>query len=216
MTSSISTQGHGLLQLRLPHQRKPAPRIAGVATAVTDTSYSQQELLDLFQIADPKVRAVFLNSAIARRYLTLPARGDDGAFAKEPQGALLQKHKRLAVDMAARAVRACLADAGLAISGLDFLCCVTSTGFLTPGLSALVIRELGIDPGCHRVDIVGMGCNAGLNALNAVAHWSRPTPANARSWSARKRAPPPMSWTLRCGPPSSTVCSATARRPSSW
>ena len=53
---------------------------------------------------------------------------------------------------------------------------MTSTGFLTPGLSALIIRELGIDPHCSRVDVVGMGCNAGLNALNGVAGWSAAHP----------------------------------------
>jgi polyketide synthase Type III len=59
---------------------------------------------------------------------------------------------------------------------VDYLCCVTSTGFLTPGLTALLIRELGMDPACHRVDVVGMGCNAGLNALNGVAGWARANP----------------------------------------
>jgi predicted naringenin-chalcone synthase len=53
---------------------------------------------------------------------------------------------------------------------------VTSTGLLTPGISALLIRELGIDPGCHRIDVVGMGCNAGLNALNATASWAKTNP----------------------------------------
>jgi polyketide synthase Type III len=151
------------------------PRIAGVGTAVSGLPYSQRDLLDLFGITDAKVRSVFTNSAIERRYLTVPDRVD-GAFVEEPQGALLHKHRRLAAEMGARAVRSALADAGLALSDVDYLCCVTSTGFLTPGISALLIRELGIDPGCHRVDVVGMGCNAGLNALNATANWAKANP----------------------------------------
>ncbi len=151
------------------------PRIAGVGTAVSGLPYSQQELLDLFEITDPKVRSVFSNSAIQRRYLTVPERVD-GAFVEEPQGALLDKHKALAVGMGARALRTALADAGAELSDVDYLCCVTSTGFLTPGMSALLIRELGIDPGCHRVDVVGMGCNAGLNALNGTASWAKANP----------------------------------------
>jgi predicted naringenin-chalcone synthase len=151
-------------------------RILGVGTAVTDQSYSQQELLDLFGIADPKVCSVFGNSAIQRRYLTVPPRTADGAFVDEQQGALLQKHKKLAVGMGTRAVRASLADAGITLATVDYLCCVTSTGFLTPGLTALLIRELGIDPSCHRVDVVGMGCNGGLNALNATASWAKANP----------------------------------------
>lgn len=160
--------------------RKPAaagtPEIAGVGTAVAGEAYSQEEVLEAFGIDDAKVRSVFLNSAIQRRYLTLPAPGDGGARVQETQGELLDKHRALAVDMGARAVEACLKDMGAAPADVRHLCCVTSTGFLTPGLSALLIRELGLAPSCSRVDIVGMGCNAGLNALGVTAAWSAAHP----------------------------------------
>jgi polyketide synthase Type III len=152
-----------------------AAAIAGVGTAVAGTAYSQDDLLDLFAITDPKVRSVFGNSAIRRRFLTVPI-GPDGRTFDEPQGDLLRKHKTVAVDMGARALTAALADAGLGLADIDYLCCVTSTGFMTPGLTAHIIRELGIDPGCHRVDVVGMGCNAGLNALNGTANWAKANP----------------------------------------
>jgi 3,5-dihydroxyphenylacetyl-CoA synthase len=153
-----------------------APRIAGVGTAVPGDSYSQEEVLETFRITDSKVRSVFLNSAIARRHLSLPALGDDGARVEETQGDLLGKHKKVAIDMGARAIDACLKDIGAGLPDIRHLCCVTSTGFLTPGLSALLIREMGIAPSCGRVDIVGMGCNAGLNALGVTTAWSAAHP----------------------------------------
>ncbi|MGD0554738.1 MAG: 3,5-dihydroxyphenylacetyl-CoA synthase DpgA [Streptosporangiaceae bacterium] len=152
------------------------PRIVGVGTAVSGESYSQQEILDAFRITDPKVCSVFLNSAIQRRYLSLPPQLDDGTRAIEAQGDLLGKHKSLAVDMGARAIDACLKSAGATVDDIGHLCCVTSTGFLTPGLTALLIREMGIAPGCSRVDVVGMGCNAGLNALGVTSAWSAAHP----------------------------------------
>ncbi len=151
-------------------------RIVGVGTAVPLTSYSQDELLGIFRIQDPRIRSVFLNSAIDRRFLTLPPADENGERVMEVQGELLAKHKAQAVDMGVRAVQECLKNADADLSDIGYLCCVTSTGFLTPGLSALLIRELGIDPHCGRLDIVGMGCNAGLNALNAVAGWARAHP----------------------------------------
>ena len=178
MTLAVGAEASTTIALPRSRPVPPAttePRIVGVGTAVSGLPYSQQELLDLFEITDPKVRSVFTNSAIQRRYLTVPARVD-GAFVDEPQGALLRKHKMLAAGMGARAVRAALADAGVSLASVDYLCCVTSTGFVTPGISALLIRELAIDPGCHRVDVVGMGCNAGLNALNATANWAKANP----------------------------------------
>ncbi|MFF7635313.1 3,5-dihydroxyphenylacetyl-CoA synthase DpgA [Kitasatospora sp. NPDC008050] len=154
----------------------PLARILGVGTAVPDTSYSQHELLDIFGISDPRVRSVFLNSAIERRFLTLPPQGPDGTRVMEAQGELLAKHKAQAVDMGVRAVQECLKQTGADLSDIGYLCCVTTTGFLTPGLSALIIRESGIDPHTSRLDVVGMGCNAGLNALNAVTGWAHAHP----------------------------------------
>ncbi|GAA4140368.1 3,5-dihydroxyphenylacetyl-CoA synthase DpgA [Actinomadura keratinilytica] len=172
------------ISLEAPHELPAAPaaeppeltRVAGVGTAVAGEPVTQPELLDLLDITDPRIRSVFLNSAIDRRHLTLPEPDEHGRRSSEPQGDLLDKHKRLAVEMGVKALEACLKDAGATLADLRHLCCVTSTGFLTPGISALIIRELGIDPHCSRSDIVGMGCNAGLNALNLVAGWSAAHP----------------------------------------
>lgn len=153
-----------------------AGRIMSVGTAVSEQSYSQRELLDIFDITDPRIRSVFLNSAIERRFLTVAPRDGEGTLRSEPQGELLAKHKRLALDMGARAVRACLDGAGIVLDDIDYLCCTTTTGFLTPGLSAHLIREMGILPSTSRIDVVGMGCNAGLNALNATAGWAVANP----------------------------------------
>lgn len=146
--------------------------IIGVGTAVPATSYSQHEVLEALRITDPRVRSVFLKSAIDRRHLVLPPTDADGRRHSEPQGDLLDKHKAQAVEMGVRALASCLERSGKTLTDLRHLCCVTSTGLLTPGLSALIIRELGIDRHCSRSDIVGMGCNAGLNALNVVAGWA--------------------------------------------
>ncbi|MER7707497.1 3,5-dihydroxyphenylacetyl-CoA synthase DpgA [Kitasatospora sp. NPDC097605] len=180
MTTSLSlpAAGTGLLEPAGPDPKNGAgvARITGVGTATTGISYTQSELLDIFGITDPKVRSVFLNSAIERRFLSVPPRDAEGAVLPETQGELLDKHKRVALEMGARAIRSCLDDAGIELSDIDYLCCTTTTGFLTPGLSALLIRDLGIPPRTSRVDVVGMGCNAGLNALNATASWAHANP----------------------------------------
>jgi polyketide synthase Type III len=178
MTASVRTALPQLLSLPLTERADPGypPQIIGVGTAVTADAYSQQQLLDLFRISDRRIQSVFLNSAIDRRFLSVPQLDAAGVPVPEEQGDLLRKHKRLAIDMGGRALHAALADAGLSLPDISYLCCVTSTGFLTPGISALLIRDTGLDPGCHRVDVVGMGCNAGLNALNGTAAWARAHP----------------------------------------
>jgi 3,5-dihydroxyphenylacetyl-CoA synthase len=172
MTATLERPAESRVPIAVP----AISRMVGVGTAVTGTSVSQPELLELLGIEDSKVRSVYLNSAIANRRLTLPEPGADGLRRPEPQGELLAKHKRLAIEMGGQALLNCLNSIGASLADLRHLCCVTSTGFLTPGLSALIIKDLGIDPHCSRSDIVGMGCNAGLNALNVVAGWSAAHP----------------------------------------
>lgn len=152
------------------------PTILGVATANAGTSYTQRELVDLLDITDPKMRGVFLNGGIERRFLTLPPREADGRHRVETQGELLAKHRDLGVATGTRAVRDVLERIGATPLDVGYLVAVTTTGFLTPGLSALILDELGLDPATARLDVVGMGCNAGLNGLTAAASWSTANP----------------------------------------
>ncbi|RKN41210.1 3,5-dihydroxyphenylacetyl-CoA synthase DpgA [Streptomyces hoynatensis] len=151
-------------------------RILSVGWATPPTSYTQREVLDMFRVTDPRVRSIFLNSAIERRCLTLPEPGPDGTPSPESQGELLRKHRVQGLDMGGRAVQNALKNAGVDLGDVDYLCCVTTTGLLTPGFSALLIRELGLRSDCSRLDVVGMGCNAGLNALTAVVGWAAAHP----------------------------------------
>lgn len=149
------------------------PRLLAVGTATPPTSYGQQELLERFGITDERVSAVFANSHIDRRHLFVP---QTGTLSTETQAELLDKHRAGALDMGVPAVLACLKSAGLGPEDVGYLCVVTTTGFLCPGLSALLVKELGLRPDCSRVDVVGMGCNAGLNALNPVVSWAARNP----------------------------------------
>lgn len=153
-----------------------AAKIIAVGTANSANCYTQRELLDRFQISDKRIRSVFLNGGIEKRFLTLPECGPDGAPAHETQGELLEKHRREGIEMGKRALQRCLDSVGMDVSALGYLCCVTTTGLLTPGLSALISHELDLPRSCARLDVVGMGCNAGLNGLNAVRNWAEANP----------------------------------------
>jgi 3,5-dihydroxyphenylacetyl-CoA synthase len=157
-------------------KRELETRIAGVGTATTPDSYSQQELLDLFDIKDRRIRSLFLNSSINRRHLRLPSVNEVGVCSNETQGELLSKHRKWAVEIGRDAIYECLGVFGARAADISHLCCVTTTGFLTPGLSAYLCRELGLRADCGRLDVVGMGCNAGLNALNVSSSWAFANP----------------------------------------
>lgn len=154
------------------------PVITGVGTGVPPNSYTQHELLDEFAVTDPRVRSLFLSGAIERRNLCLPPRGPEGTREPESQGELLRKHVRVGLETGREAIEDCLGRTGASLGDIDYLCCVSSTGFISPGLSALLIKELGLRRETERLDVVGMGCNAGLNGLNATAGWTRTRPGS--------------------------------------
>jgi len=133
-------------------------------------------MLGLLGITDPRIRSLFLSGSIQRRSLCLPSTGTDGSVGTETQGDLLRKHRTVGVEMGVQAVRACLKNANAEASDVGYLCCISSTGWLTPGFSALLIPELGIPVSSGRLDVTGMGCNAGLNGLGPVANWANANP----------------------------------------
>jgi len=150
------------------------PQIIGVGTALPPKSYSQTEVLDAFHVTDRRSRSVFLGGGIERRHLSLPPA--NGTPPVEGQKELLQKHVQVGLEIGRRSIMASLERAGATLDDVRYLCCVSSTGFIIPGFSALLIKDLGLASSCARLDVVGMGCNAGLNAIAAVAGWASSHP----------------------------------------
>ena len=153
----------------------PRARILSIGTSNPETYYTQQDILERFRVANPIVRSIFSASHINGRYLMLPDADEDGA-PQESQAELLEKHRRGALELGRKAILKCLEREGLTPADIDYLCCISSTGFMLPGLTAMFIKHLGFRVSCHRSDIVGMGCNAGLNGLNPVANWAVANP----------------------------------------
>jgi predicted naringenin-chalcone synthase len=153
----------------------PRARILGVGTANPPDSYTQQDILDLYRVANPMVRNLFKASHIQTRNLVLPARDAEGR-PTETQEELLAKHRHWSLKIGAEAIERALEPLGITAADVDFLCCISSTGFMLPGLTAMYIKHLGFRTDCHRTDIVGMGCNAGLNGLNPTASWAAANP----------------------------------------
>ncbi len=86
------------------------------------------------------------------------------------------KFRNGALDIGSRAIGDALDAASLSPADVGYMLCVTSSGFMVPGLSSLFSRELGFDRNLLRADVVGMGCNAGLNGLNPLVQWVRNHP----------------------------------------
>jgi len=148
------------------------PHILSVGTAVPPVSFTQELAGRMLAAKTAKAQRFFQHKHIHTRHLLLPDGVATGEILREETPAdLRKKFLKHAPLLIAEATRKALKKASLSLQDVDFLACVTSTGFAVPGLSALTVAELGMKPSTQRLDIVGMGCNAGLNGLSSVAQW---------------------------------------------
>lgn len=149
----------------------PKTRILSVATANPPTRYTQSEFINLLGIENSRIAGLFRSSHIHARHLILPEPGPDGRLRAEDAGQLRSKHKKAAVELGCEVISSALTAAAAAPADVDYLACATTTGLLCPGLTAWYGKELHMRGDLSRVDVVGMGCNAGLNSLQAVANY---------------------------------------------
>ena len=153
-----------------------SPRAIGVGTANPETSYDQEAVADLFGEKAPRIRKLFTNSHIEKRYLYLPKPGPTGLLTQEDIASQQNKHLQGSLEMGDKAITKCLSESELTVKDIDAVICVTSTGFICPGLSAHITKKMGFRPDIRRTDILGMGCSAGMNGLQSATDYARANP----------------------------------------
>ena len=192
----------------LLYEAKAVPRavLCGLGLAAPEEAYTQAEVADLLKVDDPRVRAIFSSAHIASRRLAelreeQQLRGGLGPS----QGQLLAKHLRWAKRLAGVAIPAACESAGVALGEVGFLVVATTTGFLSPGLSAHVCNQLRLPPTVQRLDVVGMGCHAGLNAMAAAAHWAEAHPGRPALMFCCEVVSAAYAWDSTASPPDIAV-----------
>ncbi|GAA4473778.1 3-oxoacyl-[acyl-carrier-protein] synthase III C-terminal domain-containing protein [Phytohabitans houttuyneae] len=154
--------------------------IAAVGSAFPDRSYSQEEVGELLGLENRAVKKLLGSAHIQRRHLYLPEKDPRTGRARAESAAELHaKFRDGSLEIGSRAIHDALDAASLSPADVDYLLCVTSSGFMVPGLSSLFSRELGFRRDLHRADVVGMGCNAGLNGMSPLVQWARNHPGRS-------------------------------------
>lgn len=148
-------------------------RIISTGTAIPDKHYTQAELLEKLSVNDRRVAQLYAATRIKKRHLFLP---ENIKHEEESEAILIKRHETGALEIGESAIRKALDAAELELHDIDYLCVVTSTGFLLPSLSAHLIKKMKFKQDTQRVDIVGMGCNAGINGMHTVYNWSMANP----------------------------------------
>lgn len=151
------------------------PRLISVGTANPSSLYTQEDVLAWSKEEDPKIQKLFRNSHIETRALYLPEGGAVLPGEESPQD-LIDRHLNGALEIGTLAISKALAQAKLEVGDIDFIVCMTTTGLLSPGLTAHLIKHMNFKSNIQRMDIVGMGCNAAMNGMQAAAALARSRP----------------------------------------
>jgi len=151
--------------------------LQSLGLAVPERSFTQAEVLATLE-ADPTFARLTEKS---RQLLRKVLSGKNGiqsrhlalneireAFDFRPD-AMLTRFRNHAPELAARAARQAVHQAGLQPTDLDGLLVATCTGYLCPGLSSYVAESLGLPASASLLDLVGQGCGAALPALDQAA-----------------------------------------------
>ena len=155
-----------------------SPRVVSVATAVPATLWRQEAILERLAqcfplYRHPRVQEIFLNGDIESRYLAMPPED----FGPDNTADDLHKvFKQYSVELGSRAAGEAMRQADVGPAEIDLIAVATSTGYLCPGLSARLARELGLQKNLKRSDLVGMGCAGALPALQRASDFVRAYP----------------------------------------
>ena len=155
------------------------PAVLAIGTANPDRRYSQEEIYNLlarhsgFYRTD-RVRHIFMTSDIDFRHLFFDS---ESFHADETPDELHERFARGAMEIGTKAVEACLASGKIDSSDIGCVIAVSCTGYLCPGLSALLTKEFDLQNNVQRADILGMGCAGAMPGLQRAFDYVKAYPA---------------------------------------
>lgn len=142
-----------------------APVLPGPAIAQDDITRVIGPLVDPDGQRSALLRRVHGSTRVRTRHLALPL---DRYPDLRDFGASNDLHRTVGTQLAARACRAALDEAGLAPQAVDVLVLMSVTGVAAPSLDALLVEELGLRRDVRRTPSFGLGCAGGAAGLARV------------------------------------------------
>lgn len=141
--------------------------ILGLTTAVPPYQHTQTDLHDRWLahlMNSQRSRAIFTAAEIDTRYSVLPT----SEFLDDEPGTQARNdlYMQAARPLATQAIECVLKQVELAPTDIDHFIVVSCTGFDTPGLDVILAHDVGMRPTMRRSALIGMGCFAGLTALD--------------------------------------------------
>jgi predicted naringenin-chalcone synthase len=143
------------------------PAILSMGTANPQQRYTQEEIYNLVSqhsefYRSERVRQIFMTSDIDYRHFYF----DNEPFnLNETTDELHERFRKGSMEIGKAAIERSLKSANIGPSEIDYIIAVSCTGYLCPGLSALLSKELNMRNNIQRADLLGMGCAGAMPGL---------------------------------------------------
>ena len=154
-----------------------AIHIAAIASAVPEQRIDQAATRDMVLAAAPEFRShetLFRNTGVGTRYSCVPLGWHLQPHGWSSRTAVFQK---AAVDLLERVSRQCADRADMALSEIEAIVTVSTTGLAVPSLDAILANRLGLSATVERLPIFGLGCAGGVSGLARAARLAQSLPA---------------------------------------
>ena len=143
------------------------PGILSIGTSNPPKKYSQEQIYDLIARYSPfyrseRIRHIFMNSDIDFRHFFF----EIGTMnPSESPDELHNRFKTGAMIIAKEAIQRCLDNGNFEPNEIDCVIAVSCTGYLCPGITSHMIKEIPLRTNIQRADLLGMGCAGALPGL---------------------------------------------------
>ena len=155
----------------------PSIQIRGIASAVPEHCVDQALMRDIVLAIAPEFRsheALFQNTGVKTRFSCVPVEWHLRPQNWCSRAAVFQS---AAVKLLEQVSRQCVDRAGIALSEIEAIVTVSTTGLAVPSLDAMLANRLGLSADVERLPIFGLGCAGGVSGLARSARLAHSLPA---------------------------------------
>ena len=111
---------------------------------------------------DERIKKIFMNGEIETRHFFLEGKPFNRHETKDE---LITRYERGAKDLGSAACREALEKAGIKPQDIGLISAASCTGYLCPGLTSRLAKELNLNRNAQQANLLGMGCSGAMPAL---------------------------------------------------
>ena len=154
----------------------PGIEICGIASAVPEHCIDQAVARDIILANAPEFhthQALFQNTGVKTRFSCVPVEWHMGAQGWSSRATMF---RMAAVNLLEDVARQCVHRAGIALSEVEAIVTVSTTGLAVPSLDAMLANRLDLSVDVERLPVFGLGCAGGVSGLARCARLAHSLP----------------------------------------